>query len=311
MYNYDVITEHSYGNVTWYDLTSPLPNEVEKLALVYKLDPLVKEELLTPTFKPKVDSYDNCLYIILHFPVTSKNGKNTNKEIDFVIGEDFLITTHYGSNANYHPLEKFPDVFPSRGFLDVSTKRMHAGHVFFHMIHDLYQSALIDLESLSEVLMKAERNLFKKKEKSMLITLSKINRDLLDYKIATNLHRSVLESFDRESVSFFGKEYSSYTKEILNEYYKINASIQESKEFLEELRRTNDSLLSNKQNEIMKTISVLAFIFLPLSLLASIFGMNIENMPIVSSPHSWSIIVGVMIVVGLLIALIARYKEWL
>lgn len=303
-----MIKHYSYGDIDWYDLESPTQDEIRRLALIYKLDPEVEEELLTPTLRPKVDGYEKYLYVILHFPGLRPTVKDSSREIDFVIGEKFLITTHYES---LDPLHRFVDIFGSENSFQAKKRKTNAGHIFFDMIQHLYRSLGSELEALGNVLLKAEKNLFQGNEKGMLIGLSKINRDLLDFKGATNLHKSILESFEEESVRFFGKEYEQFAREILNEFYKIHSAIQDSKDFLEELRRTNDSLLSNKQNEIMKTVTVLAFIFLPLSLIASIFGMNIDDMPIVGQPHSFALITGGMVALALIVLLIARHNEWL
>ncbi len=307
-YNLRVIKQHSFGEIEWYDLESPTPEEIKKLSVVYKLDPLVEHELYYPTLKPKVDVYENSLYVILHFPVFHPITGDEKREMDFVIGKNFLITTHY---ERLDSLQGFADTVNSRDPIFTKKDNAHGGHLFFAIIHHLYNSMLLELDIVDKVLDKAEKNLFDGNEKGMLISLSKTNRDLLDYKNATNLHKSVWESFEKVALEFFEKDYSLYVNQILNDFYKVHSAIQENKDYLEELRRTNDSLLSNKQNEIMKTVTVLAFIFLPLSLVASVFGMNIEDMPFVKMPHAFPIITGSMAILALFILLLARHNEWL
>ncbi len=84
-----MIKQYSYKELTWYDLESPTSAEVDKLCSLYDLNSIVKEELKTPTLKPISDTYDNCLYVILHFPSLKPHIKNFTQEIDFVIGKDF------------------------------------------------------------------------------------------------------------------------------------------------------------------------------------------------------------------------------
>ena len=96
-------TVHRYKSLTWVDLESPTTEEVRSIMGEYNVDPLVGEELLTPTVRPKVDLYPNLIYMILHFPALAHMARST-REIDFVIGKEFIITTHYG------PIEFFDEL---------------------------------------------------------------------------------------------------------------------------------------------------------------------------------------------------------
>lgn len=303
-----MIKNYSFGNVTWYDLESPNKDEMKKISDVYHLDEEIENELLTPTLKPKVDRFEEYIYLILHFPAPNSHIKSGKHEIDFVIGKKFIITTHYNK---FDPLHSFLNERAAKQKFIDSGSTIHGGHVFFEMLHGLYKSLIEELNVWDEVLAKAEKRLFQGNERGMLITLSKINRDLLDFKAATNLHKSVLESFEKESIQFFGESFDQYNKEIINEYFKIYSKMQESKDFLEELRRTNDSLLTNKQNETMKTLTIMAFVTFPLTLISSIFGMNTDYLPIVGRVNDFWYVMGIMISLAICFFIFFKYKRWL
>lgn len=303
-----MIKNYSFGNVTWYDLESPTKDEIKKISEVYHLAEGVKDELLTPTLKPRVDRSDDCIYLILHFPSLNSHINNSTHEIDFVIGRKFIITSHYDK---FDPLHKFLSDKSIQNKFAHNKTIIHGGHIFFEMMQCLYKNLIAELDVWDEVLAKAEKRLFKGNEKGMLITLSKINRDLLDFKSATNLHKSVLESFQKESVLFFGESYDQYVKEISNEYLKIYSTMQETKDFLEELRTTNDSLLANRQNDIMKTLTIISFITFPLTLVSSIFGMNTHYLPLVGKYNDFWYIIGIMLVLVICFFVFFKYKKWL
>lgn len=303
----NVIRTYTYKGLTWHDLETPTKEEVQTLVDAYSLKPIIGEELMSQTIKPRADLYENAIYLILHFPSFNNNLFDT-QEIDFVIGKNFLITTRYNK---IDPSHAFSKIFDTGSVFAPHIPDDHAGYIFYSMMKNLYRSLVDELDETTNNLTRAESKIFKGKEKNMVIELSYISRDLLDFKEATNLHKSVLESFQSAGKTFFGKDFEFYLSEISNEYYKVHTAIQDNKDYLEELRRTNDSLLSNKQNEIMKTFTVLAFIFLPLSFIAGVFGMNIVNMPVVSLPHSFSLILTFMAALGLSIFAVAKYKEWL
>lgn len=288
-----MLTRYRHKDVTWIDLESPTKEEIHKVMDEFSVHPTVAEELLMPTVKPKVDLYENFIYLILHFPAFRHTHKNQqNQEIDFIVGKDFIITTRYDT---IDPLHKFSKVFETDSILDKSDIGTHAGFVFFFMIKKLYKSLEHELEYINDALETIEEDIFEGYEKEMVVSISIVGRDLLNFKQAMVMHKDVLESFDDVGVRFFGKDFSHHAKSIVGEYYRINSIINTHNDSLKELRQTNDSLLTTKQNEVMKTLTIMALVTFPLSLIASIFGMNTKILPIVGYPNDFWIVMGIMI----------------
>ncbi|MBL7045220.1 MAG: magnesium transporter CorA family protein [Parcubacteria group bacterium] len=288
-----MLTKYTHKDVTWIDLESPTKDEVQKVMHEYSIHPTVAEELLMPTMKPRVDLHENFIYLILHFPAFKHTHSfGQNQEVDFIIGKDFIITTRYDT---IDPLHKFSKIFETNSILDKSDIGTHAGFVFFFMIKKLYKSLEHELEYIDDALEKIEDDIFKGHEKQMVVSLSVVSRDLLNFKQAMRTHKEVLNSFDEVGVEFFGKEFSHHIRSIVSEYYRINSMMGMHNDSLNELRQTNDSLLSTKQNEVMKTLTIMALVTFPLSLIAAIFGMNTRALPIVGSPNDFWIIMGIML----------------
>jgi magnesium transporter len=305
-----MIHKYQYKKLTWIDLESPTSNEVREIMNEYNVQPLVAEEMLLPTLKPKVDVYPNNIYLILHFPTLKKNtgDEDHNQEIDFVIGKDFIITAHYDA---IDPLHNFSKVFEVNSILDRSEMGEHAGYIFYYMLRHIYHQLMDDLESIRASLTAAEDKIFHGEEKKMVFKLSYINRDLLAFKDAINLHKEVLNSFEIAATKFFGKDFDYHLRDLIGEYYKVQNEVQNSKDFLEELRRTNDSLLSTKQNETMRVLTIMAFVTFPLSLIAAIFGMNTHYLPLVGSNHDFWIVILIMLALTTSFFAFFKYKKWL
>lgn len=304
-----MLTKYTHKNVTWVDLESPTKEEVHKVMIEYSIHPTVAEELLMPTMKPRVDLHDNFIYLILHFPAFKHTHKlGQNQEIDFIVGKDFIITTRYDT---IDPLHKFSKIFETNSILDKSDIGTHAGFVFFFMIKKLYKSLEHELEYIDDALERIEDDIFEGREKQMVIALSVVSRDLLNFKQAMHSHKEVLDSFEEASIKFFGKDFSHHIKSIISEYYRVNNMIGMHSDSLYELRQTNDSLLSTKQNEVMKTLTIMALVTFPLSLIAAIFGMNTKKLPIVGSPNDFWIIMGIMLTLALIMFIYFKIKRML
>jgi len=304
-----MISKYPYKNLTWIDVESPTKKEIRSLMDEYNIHPIVANELLTPTIRPKVDVYDNLIYLILHFPtVTHSHHGETEQEIDFIIGEDFLITTHY---EMVDPLHEFSKIFEVNSILDKSSIGNHTGYLFYYIIKELYKNLDQELEDISEILENIEENIFSGEERLMVEVISDTNRKLLNFKQAIRAHKEVLESFEVAGKQFFDEKFSYYLRAITGEYYKIFSIMEGHKETLLDLRETNDALLSTKTNETMKILTIMSSIALPLTLIASIFGMNTESMPLIGKANDFYLVLGFMIASLLTTFVFFKYKKWM
>lgn len=303
--------EKKIKQITWIDLENPTPEELRLLIEKYDLDPLIADELLSPTLRPHVDIHKSCLYLILHFPhLTDINKLNHHsiQEVDFVIGKDYIITTHY---SNIDALNEFSKIFEVDSIIAKDNMGDHAGYVFFYMLRHLYKESLGFVDQTRDLLNEAEELIFSGQERDMVIELSRLHRAILAYKEAFSLHKDVLESLEDSAEKFFDKKFLFNIRTIVGEYYKIQNAIESNREYLHELRDTNDSLLSTKQNEIMKTLTVVTFVMLPLSLIAGIFGMNAIHMPFVGQPNDFLIIISFMALLVIVMIFYFKKKNWL
>jgi magnesium transporter len=296
-------------------MESPSNQEVREIMEEYGLDPLVADELLLPTMKPKIDIYKEFVYLILHFPAFKHtHGAQSNQEVDFIIGKNFLITTRYDT---IDPMHKFSKVFEVNSVLDRSNIGSHAAYIFFYMAKKLYKSLDHELEVVSDSLENIEAQIYEGREKAMVIELSKVSRTLLNFKEALGPHREILQSLhsfvleDRTNNRFFDQDFTRYSQTIIGEYYRVQNGVSAYLDSLAELRETNNSLVSTKQNEVMKVLTIMAFVTFPLSLVASIFGMNTEYLPIVGQQNDFWFIVGGMVIATTLFFIFFKYKRWL
>ena len=304
-----MIKRYTHKHLVWIDVENPTSEEIRGIMREFDLHPSVAQELLLPTVKSRVELHKNLIYLILHFPALKHaHSGDMNQEIDFVIGENFIITTRYDS---IDPLQKFSKIFEVNSILDKSNMGDHAGYIFYYMIKEMYQSLANELDSIKDSLKEIENEIFNGKEREMVVAISKVSRDLLNFHHATSAHKQVLRSLESAALNFFGENFSYYVKDVVNEYYKIDNNTESNIESLRELRETNDSLLTTKQNEITKTLTVMAFIILPLSFISSIYSMNTSFVPLAGGKNDFWIITGIMAAVGIIIFLVFKGKKWL
>lgn len=307
-----ISTYTTHNKITWIDLENPTREEVRDVMNTYGLAPEVAEDFLDPTIRTRVDIYKDYIYFVLHFPLhTHKKHHVFNKrteELDFVIGKDFLITIHY---SPIESLVSFSKSFEADTILNHERVTRNPGSLFVHILYRMYKAVQEKVDDIHSTLNVYEESIFAGKEREMVFELSALNRVLIYFQESLNSHKDILKLFKRSSLTMFGKDFETYIDHIGQEYGKALQATTSAKEYADELRKTNDSLLSTKQNEIMKTLTVVNFIILPLSVITGLFGMNVEHTPLSGNTYDFWIIVLGMFALTVISTSIFKRKNWL
>lgn len=299
----------NFRDLVWHDLENPSEKEISEIMGIYSIPKEAAEDLLSPTPKQRMVEYKNCIYIVMHFPeLRDPKSKHHRKEIDFIIGKKFIITAHYDS---VHSINELIKSFAGDKLFESDETEYNAGHIFHKLIKDLYHNLLRDVEVVKEALAKSTSAIFKGQERKMVVELSNIHRDILRFRAAILPHRESITSLFSSIRKMFGEEYEYFIHDMSSEFQRVERRMQSNKDLLDELRLTNDSLLSAKQNEAMKGLTMMAFIIFPLNLIAAIFGMNTKTLPIVGMNFDFWIIIGIMVAVVVIILAFFSHKRWL
>ena len=308
LYTSTMLNRYQHGAITWVDLESPTNAEVHAVMEEYRLNHFVAEELLLPTQKPRVELHGEYLYTILHFPALRHSHKSSEQEVDFVVGKNFLITTHYDT---VDPLHKFAKVFEVDSVLDKSAMGDHAGYLFFYMLRRLYKAVEHELDYVQSDVLHIEQQLFKDHEVDMVKTISRTARDLLNLRQTIEPHRDILKTLEESGAAFFGEEFVPYLRSLENDYYRLHNHVMRHTDMLREVRETNNSLLSTKEGETMRHLTIMAFLTFPLSLVVQLLNTHSVHNPILGRPYDFWTIVGIVLVAGAAMLAYFKYKKWL
>ncbi|MDE2041106.1 MAG: magnesium transporter CorA family protein [Patescibacteria group bacterium] len=291
---------HTYRGVVWLDLESPTDDEIGGVIKRYGLHPLVGEELKRASTVAKIDFYKDYILVVLTLPVRTRVGTTysiVDREIDFVIGRNFLITAR---TETIEQLEYFGKIFEANAILNKEEKIDHAGYLFYYIVKRIYAGMVEDLENIRDALAEAETRIFGGDERDMVEALSGLSRELIDIKQIARMHHDVWEDMvNRNDHEFMGGEFAAYVRDIRDQFNVIHEIIVNARELLADLRETNDSLLTTKQNEVMKVLTLVAFIFYPLMFIAAIFTIPAGGIPLIGRPYGWTaIMIGMAVIVA-------------
>ncbi len=300
-----MIVTRSFMDQVWTDLNSPTKEELDGLILAQNLDPLIAKDLLTPTPRQHAKEFSNAIYAVIHIPIFKHaHSLNLEQEVDFIITEKGLLTTRYDSIDALHHFAKQIEVD------EILNKENHS-HLFFGLMREIYKFLFDEVEYTKDWLREIEKNIFQGREKNMVFDISEAGINLLSFKRVVGPHEAVWRNLKEIGTSHFGEKFGKDAKVLLEEAERLTLELGNISDMLDELRETNNSILSTKQNEVMKIFTILAFVTFPLSLIAAIFGMNTAFIPIVGTPNDFWIVVGFMFIVSLAMFSYFKYKKWI
>ncbi|MEK7117411.1 MAG: CorA family divalent cation transporter, partial [Patescibacteria group bacterium] len=283
-----MIVKYQKKYSVWFDVSMPSVDEVEEIRREHNLNASIANDLLNPTPKSKVSASGDKLYAVVHIPVFKhshlKNKSYGNEqELDFVIGRKLLITVRYDSIDALYKYAKASEVN------EMLEREEGGNHTFVEIMLEIYKSLFDELSYIEDRLKEIETKIFQGHEKEMVLSISNVGRDLLNFRRIIESHGEIFEELKMAGTVILGKKFENEVDELLEEWQRLEKSAENHTAFIHELRETNNSLLSTKQNETMKMLTIIAFVTLPASLIASIFNMS-TSLPLVGQPYDFEIV---------------------
>jgi Mg2+ and Co2+ transporter CorA len=184
-------------------------------------------------------------------------------------------------------------------------------NLFFALLNELYQTSSSKLDYIESKLADIEGSIFNENEKQMVVEIAKTNKRLIAYRHILRAHEDIffeLEPLIEKSYDgTYRDDFTNMRKMYIMLLHRSNTLF----ETLNAIRTANDSMLNTKQNETIKTLTIMAFITFPLTLFSSMFGMNTEATPIIGQRYDFWIIVGTMSTAAIFFFFFFKYKKWM
>jgi len=297
-----------YKKITWIDFENPEADDITYLQENFNIHPLAIEELITPTYQPKVVQYDNCLFLSIHIPLFDVEHRTTYPgELDIILTEHHLITSH--KQSIYQINKFFEDLEQHEG-----KRRASLGKTPTYLLHNLIEilldSCFPRLNHIGKKLDSVETQVFAGKEKEMVFEISVLKRDILNFRRTLKPQRSILESMIQKTHPFIPTEIKIYFQDLIGTNIRLWNILESQKETIEALEATNNSLLSNKLDLTMKVLTIFSAVLLPMSVYSNMLAMSAQ-IPFGNSPIAFWIHAGFMAILSLITITIFRFKKWL
>jgi magnesium transporter len=296
------------GGLTWVHLDGPSLETVNELALRFGWHELDVEDVLSKRQRPKIDEYTEYLFAVLHFPVYDKQVQRLNAaELDVFLGPDYVVTL---PNVELLPVTR---LFRRCEVDEELRERLFAkgsGRLLYEILDDLFDYCFPILDKIGHKLDTVEDQMFEGRADEVVRDISNVKQEIISYRKIIKPERSTLRLLERRVERFLPEELDLYFDDIVDAAERVWDLLDNYKEVVEALEDTNESVISHRQNDVLRVLTVISTIALPLTLIASIFGMNVD-FPGFGGAEAFWIVIGVMLATAIFMVGFFRYKRWL
>jgi magnesium transporter len=306
----ELVAEVAAGGLTWINLERPDPEAINELRERFGWHPLDVEDILSKRQRPKVDDYadEGYLFGVLHFPAYDKSIQRLNAaELDFFLGPDYLVTI---PNVELLPVTRlFRRCEEDEAFRE-SLFSKGSGRLLYEVLDDLYDYCFPILDKIGHKLDTIEDDIDDRRSEEIVHDISKAKQEIISYRKIVKPQRPALRLLERHIERFLPENLELYFDDLVDASERIWDQLDNFKEVVEALEDTNESVISHRQNDVLRILTVFSVILLPLTLISGIFGMNVL-FPGEHTHEAFWVIVGLMITVILGMISFFKYKRWL
>jgi magnesium transporter len=296
------------AGLRWIHIDDPRLAHREWLEEHYEFHPLDWEDVYSRNQRPKLDVYDDYLFIVLHFPVFEKSsGRLLTAELDMFVGPDYLITFTETAIA---PLQAMFERMEAREELREQTFSKGSGYLLYKIVDTNTDAAFPMLRKVGNKLDRIEDKILEGRSSEIVREISNAKQEIINFRRIERPQRAVLRDLERTKQRYLADEMEIYFDDISDAAERIWDTLENYKEVAEALESTNESVLSHRLNDSLRVLTAASVILLPLTLIASIYGMNVP-VPGENEPFAFWVVVGLMAMMLVVLTVIFRRRGWL
>ena len=291
----------------WVSIEHPSPLECAWLEEHFDFHPLDFEDVLSRNQRPKIDEYPEYLFIVLHFPVFDRSvGRLGTGELDMFVGQDFVVTL---PNQPLQPVQYLFERCRQKEELREQHFSKGSGYLLYKIVDDSVDASFPMLRKMGNKLERLEEDIFEGRSAEIVRDLSNVKQEIINFRKIVRPQRAALRDLDRTR-RYVPEDLEIYFDDIVDASERIWDMLENFKEVVEGLEDSNEAVLSHRLNDVLRVLTAFSVLFLPLTLIASIWGMNV-GVPGEHSIRAFWIIIAVMVgILGGLIGLFRR-RGWL
>lgn len=293
--------------LVWIDMTEIDDSDIDFLTSAFNLHPLTIEDFIMPNARPKIEKFKDYFFLIM-FSLESSgvNGEEKAKtaELDCCLGKNFLITFH-GCPLNSVAICK-------ERSKKQSPMMMHGSDMLLYSILDsCVDSYFPVIQRFDNLVDEMSEELFKEPNQDTLKKIYHLKNEIMYLRRTIGPQADIISSVARGDFELISPVNVIYFRNIYDNLVRLNDLVGTSRDVITGAMEAYTSLVSNRLNEVMKTLTIIATIMMPLTLVASIYGMNFKHMPELNSKFGYPVVILIMVTITITMLTYFKRKKWL
>ena len=296
------------NGVRWVHIPKPRHYAQEWLQQHFEFHPLDYEDIYSRNQRPKVDRYDDYLFVVLQFPRFDRDRERLNVvELDLFVGPDYVITL---PNAELEPIDSlFARCRESEEVRDGYFEK-GAAFLLYKVVDHAVDASFPMLRKMGQKLERIEDDIFEGKSDEIVRDISNAKQEIITFRRIIRPQRVAFRDLERAMDVVAPEELDVYFDDVIDASERIWDTLENYKEVVEGLEDSNESVLSHRTNDTLKVLTSITVIVLPLTLLASLFGMNVRFPGVNTDSMFWAITVVMAVILGAMV-IVFRRRGWL
>ena len=298
----------SFGTLKWHHITNPTVEDLDFLRDNFHFHPLDIDDCSSFVQRPKIDIYDDYFFLVLHFPLLDKRTSLVKTEETKIFwGQDFIITV---ANSHYVVQDLFNLIKLNPEELEEDAISGTSDAILYKVLYRMMKETFLLVERLGTEIDFINRELFEAKSEKIIEQISRFRKNIIQLNTIFKPQLRLFHKFESGEVRGFAEDMEDYWGNILDFYQKMWDMIDDYGELVAGLSNTFDSLQANKTNEIMRVLTIISTIVLPLTFITGLYGMNVK-LPFGHWSSAFWIIMALClgVIIGLLFSF--RRKRWM
>ncbi len=279
---------------------------VEKIGAIFHLHPLLLEDILNPQQRPKLDEYDDVVFIIAKMLFTDKQrDKIIDEQVSFVLGKNFLLTFQESKPGDAFDTVR-ERIINNKGKI----RKEKTDYLCYRLLDAIVDNYFEVLEKIGDRLEDIESKIIQNPEKSAIQKTHELKRELIFLRKITWPLREVINNFHRGEHPLINQSTKIYMRDLYDHTIQVIDTIETYRDWLSGLEDLYLSSLSNKMNEVMKMLTMIATLFIPLTFIVGLYGMNFKYMPELEWRWGYGFVWGIMISLTVFMIYYFKKKKW-
>ena len=298
------------AGLRWVNIERPGAMERSWLEEHFDFHALDLEDVLSRNQRPKIDIYDEYLFIVLHFPVFDRAARRLGTgELDIFVGPDYMVTI---PNQPLQPVEYLFERCRAKEELRQQLFSRGSGYLLYRLVDDSFDYCFPMLRKIGNKLDALEDDIFDGRSDEVVRDISNVKQEIINFRKVIRPQRPVLRDLEKVKSRYLSPDFDLeiYFDDIVDAHERIWDMLENYKEVIEALEETNESVISHRLNDILRVLTSISVVILPLTLIASIWGMNVK-VPGQDNLAAFFVVIGCMLLI--LVGMVSWFKRrgWL